>query len=267
MRAEGAISEVGVVIADRAHEVLRRFATLSAKRGFPVDAVPEVVGAVDDWITPGLNVDSPERPFRGPVTVSPEISYLALELITKFREFERHNVATGNALFLGGGLVLVHPYDGADPSSFVSPGVSECHYPRLVPIELPRDVVAFGLTGLGSKRDRVRFFGQLLRVYCDAIRLTSEVNSISRRLLRSAGDLSRLVSFSLTEMGVDERSDTYDGSGHASDSANPSEDIGHDSSPPGDPVASDSAPAAGGTSRQEHSPAAGGLHTHESEEA
>ena len=41
--------------------------------------------------------------------------------------------------------------------------------------------------------------------------------------------------------------------------------VGHDASPSGDPVASDSAPAAGGPAKNK--PAAGGLPTHESEEA
>ncbi len=213
---------VGVEVAERVAGLVRVLDKLAAERGFPRDAVSDAVESHLDLTIPGtrkaaLDTIPPAR--------SLDLNFLALELAFRFRNRDCEPVAGGYRLGAGGRSPFIYVDGGRNPVGFIVSGVDELVGARAYPVEFPRDVVAFGLTRLTSKADRVRFLGELLGVYCDAIRVAGQDNGLLRRLFGTAGDLARLVTAALGDCRIDERSGTGDPAEASADGPDPREDV------------------------------------------
>lgn len=117
---------------------------------------------------------------------------------------------------------------GVDPERFVLATVNQEEFPRSFPCEIPVDIVAFGLHGLGSLEVRLRFFCYLVRIYGDAVRLDGNPIGSGRELVRSLGiitcALSDLIATNASNRAEDS-SDAAQNSDYSAGQCDPVDDV------------------------------------------
>lgn len=122
-------------------------------------------------------------------------------------------------------FVPVYVDRGLDPVSFIIAPVDNQDFFRVFPVEFPTDIVAFHRYSSGTLSQSIRVLGQLVGVYCEAIRLAGNGVGLTGKLVRSL----RLLTGELGDAVASARSTNAE---HSSDEAGDSDSQGHSDSDP-----------------------------------
>lgn len=122
----------------------------------------------------------------------------ASQLLSKAWQRERNAPTSGYIAPVGTDVVPIYRHDNASVEGFVLTRVGHLAGARIYPVEIPVDAIDFSLSLLGSAADRIRFLGELTRVYCDAVRFSGQAVGFGRKLRTSlrylVGALGMLLS-------------------------------------------------------------------------
>lgn len=207
--------------------------TLLAERGYPLGSLEYLAESVERLrlerpsTTVGLSPSSP--------VVRRSFSPLAQELLARARELENEGPAAGNLVSVTVSMLPVYRDMSTYGAGFVLADVRHDVAAWLFPCAYPVDIVDFGFAFLRPGRDRVRFFGELTGIYCDAVRLSGQFIGLRAELLSAlrdlAGTLSGVVRSSSLDEGAAANADRDNSAAGTSDRADPSEYVTQETSP------------------------------------
>lgn len=145
----------------------------------------------------------------------------ARELISKRLVDQDYIPASGYIAPIGLDIVPIYRQSDSHVEGFVIARVGDLAGSRIYPVVVPRDVIDFSITLLGSQTDRIRFLRELACIYRDAVRLSGESVCFGRELLTSLRNIVGALGIAL---GVKADYKTRD-SGHAADDSEDRSDI------------------------------------------